>query len=481
MITNPRIIKFYESNPTIQIEEINLLFVDIFEKVLSDMNGTMTTKIQNNLLKTITENTRQLDDLKTTVISMKESMTTTNADTQTNILSKMQDIITEYIDDLNEVISTNTYEKVVPLIEQNNNSMIDKTNLLLNDIMPKYQTQSSTQITTIMNSFHKSISEDTQQLFKSIDNQSIKEFINNFEMKCNFMLQNVQQPIVMIISACEERINSSINTFKADAQNMNSTLMSEFRDIISTSCKTNMAIQQKNLSFTTILAKMYNSAEIKSVHPTIGPNYILLKRMRKPTILIAHFDNEANISVEEINIFMQLIDEHNYNGIVISQQSGISNKNNYQIDMHNNNVVLFVHNAEHSYNKIGLAVEVVDSFAIKLRHFVSIGNEDSSIPKDIMDSINNEYQLFISQKVAVIDMFKESQKKILSQIDEIRFPILDKFLSTRYSAPIQKPGLKCELCKSFTANNLKALAAHKRGCVRKNTIISPINTPILLI
>jgi len=34
---------------------------------------------------------------------------------------------------------------------------------------------------------------------------------------------------------------------------------------------------------------------------------------------------------------------------------------------------------------------------------------------------------------------------------------------------IQKPGLKCDMCKSFNANNLKALAAHKRGCARKQT------------
>jgi hypothetical protein len=48
--------------------------------------------------------------------------------------------------------------------------------------------------------------------------------------------------------------------------------------------------------------------------------------------------------------------------------------------------------------------------------------------------------------------------------------MLDKFLSTKYSAPIQKPGLKCDLCKSFSGNNLKALAAHKRGCIRKNNL-----------
>ena len=121
-----------------------------------------------------------------------------------------------------------------------------------------------------------------------------------------------------------------------------------------------------------------------------------------------------------------------------------------------------VYNLSHKYN-------IIDNLNMKFRQFKSQHDDDCSIPKDVLDTINNEYQLFLSQKTAVVELFKENQKKVLSQIDEIRFPSLDKFLSTKYSAPIQKPGLKCDMCKSFNANNLKALAAHKRGCARKQT------------
>jgi hypothetical protein len=140
-------------------------------------------------------------------------------------------------------------------------------------------------------------------------------------------------------------------------------------------------------------------------------------------------------------------------------------------------VIIFIHNGEYSPSKIELAISIIDNLSAKLRQVRGKTEDDYAIPKEILDTINNEYQLFISQKNAVIDVFKESQRKVLAQIDELRFPSLDKFLSTKYSAPIQKPGLKCDLCKSFSANNLKALAAHKRGCIRKNTI-SPITVPI---
>jgi hypothetical protein len=228
-----------------------------------------------------------------------------------------------------------------------------------------------------------------------------------------------------------------------------------------------------------ILTKLFNSAEI-SLQNTIGnPGIVLLKRIRKNNILVQNKDSEENISTDDINSFMHLIEENNCNGIFLSQRSGIATKKNFQIELHNNNVIIFVHNCEYSPSKIELAISVIDNLSSKLRQFRGKSEDDCNIPKDVLDTINNEYQLFISQKNAVIDVFKESQRKVLAQIDELRFPSLDKYLSTKYSAPIQKPGLKCDLCKSFSANNLKALAAHKRGCMRK-LAVSPITTQVTI-
>jgi hypothetical protein len=236
--------------------------------------------------------------------------------------------------------------------------------------------------------------------------------------------------------------------------------------------------QEKHLS--TVLTKMYNSSEVHNQNKntnttTTGP--ILLKRQRKYNILISNKDMEDNISLEEVQAFFTLIDEQNCNGIFISQNSGIFGKKNYQIELHNNNIVVFVHHGQYNPAKIEIAVDIIDQLSSKMRQFKHQTDEECTISKELLDTINNEYQLFLSQKTAVIEVFKESQKKVLSQIDEIRFPSLDKYLATKYSAPLQKPGLKCDLCKSFSGNNLKALAAHKRGCIRK-LAISPITAPV---
>lgn len=469
-ISNKRIIKFYNENPAIQFEAVNLIFIDLFEKLLFDANHTMSTTLQSQMLSAINDSATNIHELKQTVSSLKDSMSSLNKDILSNIVTEFVGIKREYIDDVRTIIQTNTHDKIGPLLEKNNSLLIDKTALIVNDVVPRNQNQYCSQINDSLSSFYKSITDDTHALMKSVDNQSMKEFINNFELKSSLLLQNVQQPIYSFISASEDRINNNINGLKDGAQTINHKIMDELGDLLN-KARTSQQVQINDKQLTNILTKMYNSAEIQTLPALSNSNTLLLKRIRKPNILIENKNIEHNVCTDDINAFMQMIEEQHCNGIFISQQSGISTKKNYQIEMHNNNIIVFVHCAEYSPTKIEIAVDIIDNLSTKMRQFKAHNEDDCTVPKDVLDTINNEYQLFLSQKNAVVDVFKESQKKVLSQIDEIRFPSLDRFLSTKYSAPIQKPGLKCEMCKSFSANNLKALAAHKRGCARKNTIV----------
>lgn len=468
-IKNKRILKFYTDNPHINFEAVNLMFLDLFEKIIYETNETTSSKLQSQLLTAISDTTHDISELKESMASLKDSMNSMNTEVMKKVIDKFTDIKTEYIDDVRTIIQNNTHEQLGLLLERNNSTLIDKTTTIINDVIPKNNNESYSRLNDLFHSFHKTLSEDTNILLKTSDNVAIKDFISNFELKSAVMLQNVQQPIYSFISATEERINNGINTLKDGTTTTHTAqqkiiceldgLLSKFRDQQSV-----QKITDKQLHG--LLTKMYHSGEI-NLHSLTGS--ILLKRIRKPTILIQNKDISENIHMDDINSFLQLIDEQNTNGIFISQQSGISGKKNYQIEMHNNNIVVFVHNAEYNPSKIEVAIDIVDNLNLKFRQFKTNHEDDCTIPKDMLDTINNEYQLFLSQKTAVVELFKDNQKKILSQIDEIRFPSLDKYLSTKYSAPIQKPGLKCDMCKSFNANNLKALAAHKRGCARKQT------------
>ena len=402
-VTNSRIIQFYKANPSISFEAVNLIFVDLFEKLLTDMNQAMNNTVHSQLLTNLSENNHHIKGLTSSIGLLKDTVNKMSGDLPSSMVSSINDIKKEYIEETKNIV--------------NNNAL---------------------------------------------------------DIKSSLLLQNVQQPIYSFISATEDRIHNDICSLKENNQNqqvIQTKILSELDSIFNKYRTTQINQQVCDRQITQVLTKLYNTAEI-----AIQSGMIMLKRQRKTNILIDNKDSEENVSVDDINRFISNIDEQHCNGIFISQQSGISTKKNYQIEIHNNNILVFVHNAEYSPSKIEIAIDIIDNISSKMRQFKPGHMEDCAIPKDILDAINNEYQIFISQKAAVVEVFKESQKKVLTQIDEFRFPALDKFLSTKYSAPIQKPGLKCDLCKSFCGNNLKALAAHKRGCARKN-LMSPITVP----
>ena len=87
----------------------------------------------------------------------------------------------------------------------------------------------------------------------------------------------------------------------------------------------------------------------------------------------------------------------------------------------------------------------------------------NTISKDVLDDINEEYQAFITQKENMIMILKDFKKKMNTQIEDLKLPVLDKYLEPKY-AYVKNRVFKCELCNVFTAGSKQSLSAHKRGC-----------------
>ena len=485
--TNKRICKFYTDNPTIQFDAINLMFIEFIEKLQIDMKTSISTAIQSHILSNMNENTKQLGDLKTYVLGLSDSISTLKGDITNGVILKLSDIKNDYINSVESIIKSNTLERVGPLLENSMEILIDKTKHIIEDVVPRGQSQYYSQIHDTIKTFHQSIGEDTNTLLKYLDNNSIKEYIQNFELKSSVLLQNVQQPIYSFISASEERLNSNINGMKETSSTSNviqNKLLTELNDFLVkqkqpslgfSNSESNLTRTQSNNSISVVLNQMFHTAEI--INKNNG-SVTMKRHLAKSKIVFHSKDDEMNITPEEISAFVKDVEETNCSGILLSHHSGITSKPNFHIDINRGNILVFVHHAEFSPEKIKMAIDIIDNLSFKLKELNTNDNHthESCIPKEILDEINKEYQLFITQKEAIVIVFKESQRKVLSQIDELKFPSLEKFLSTKFSVAVPKHGFKCDLCTCFTGNNLKALAAHKRGCIKKQ----PLKTNTLI-
>ena len=434
-ITDPCILEFYSKHPQYDFGVINGIIVDLLKSLMRTSSPSSPSNIDMN-----------------------------------SFVDEIENIKQDYIDEIRTLItSNNNQQQLCTLLETSNKMLLDKTHSIMTTIIPKNQNILYNQINESITHFCKTLSHDINNLTEQIDKCSVKEFINHFEVRVAAMFQNMQQPVFTFINASEERITANINTLKSnqcEVTKEHQQLLASLTDVLVQSQRANSPTFHDSKVMTSVLTELYSSAEILQP-PDLNDDEIMLKRLRKSNIIVKNFIQDTNIGCDDISLFLQTIDDKSCHGVVLSQLSGISTKKNYQIDIHNNRIVVYVHKVEYSPAKVQVAVDIIDTLLSRLSQYQGKTDNEYLIPKDILDMINNDYQTFLSQKSAIAEVFKEHQKKVLSQIDELKLPALDRFLSTKYMAPIPKPGLKCELCKSYFANNLKALAAHKRGCARK--------------
>ena len=107
--------------------------------------------------------------------------------------------------------------------------------------------------------------------------------------------------------------------------------------------------------------------------------------------MIAMKKENKNVSSEQVDLFTNLIDKENCCGVILSQKSGISDKNHFQNDIHNRNIIIYIHNANYSQNMIISAVDIIDNLYIKIQEFSKQYSENYSIPKEVLDIITPFY------------------------------------------------------------------------------------------
>jgi hypothetical protein len=225
----------------------------------------------------------------------------------------------------------------------------------------------------------------------------------------------------------------------------------------------NKGKMSENLVLNT-LKDLYPNAEIYSVGQTKETCDIMLVRNNKPKILVENKDWRRPVIQEEVKKFMRDIELQKCCGLFLSQNTTITTKDNFEINVHDGNVLVYVHCANNDPEKIKIALDIIDSFSntLKLLEEESCSEENmNTISKEITDHINAEYQNFLSKKNKTIKMAKEFIQTLVKQIDEFTVPSLETYLSSKYSVSSSK--YVCEFC-GFIGKSQQSKSAHMRGC-----------------
>ena len=166
----------------------------------------------------------------------------------------------------------------------------------------------------------------------------------------------------------------------------------------------------------------------------------------------------------------------------MSQKSGIALKQNFQIDIHNGNILIYIHNLNYDPDKILLAVDIIDNLSERIKIINDNNNNINNISNDVLQIINEQYQNFITKREIIITQINDNSKKLISSIKDLELTELNLLLSNKYSTSkttaINLPTLTCSYCNSFTCNNEKSFTNHTRQC-KKKIIVNKNETNII--
>lgn len=498
--TNIKILEFYE-NTNLDFESMNLLIIDIYDKMSNDLTGNIDKKMSHDILTCIkadkktndqfrkdlfaTINTSvemyksEISTIKTfnTILTneingLREMMTKMNNDINNTIIAKLFEIKQNYIDELKNIISStgslNTL-RLVELVEKENASLVLKTLNAITDIIPKSNTQNIQHLELLINNFKSEINNNIGMMKSNNETISLEEISLLIDNKYTNLLSSIQQTILMNVNSSENRITKNIlelKDFELVKQTNQETINNDLLQYLNKFKNSTVKGAHGESKLINVLQDLYISGEIINTSGEGKKCDIMLKRTNKPTLLIENKTYQAPVSKDEIIKFCRDVEHQNYCGIMFSQTSNISTKENYQIDIINNNILLYVSNCEYDPDKIKMAISIIDHLYPKINELSN--KNTTAINNDTMVLINEEYKRFLNQREAIKNYMNDTNKKLISQLYEMEMPNLNCILASIFTI-VQEVNLTCDYCKKFVGINKKSLSKHQHSCKKKNS------------
>lgn len=464
-----KIVQFYQDHPRLNFEEMNLLLINLLENVMKMNSDTDTSYIFDQVMSKLNHMNedslrynglvvQEIDFIKSSLSQNNDSLKILS-DVQQNFLSGVRDIfenkelktlqeISGYFDKHVDIFSNKMKAELLPKLDNNTQTIMAKSISLYKE-----------EIKEILKSNRKEKSLDDLQL-------SIVE-------KHNALLNDLSGKL----NGCEMRITENLSkqgeTLRETKQ-LQLKLDGEWDDYMRKQKNSSIKGAQSENRVNDILNRLFPSAEIFNTASIEKSGDFIISREDRPHILVENKDYGMNVPKKEVEKFVRDVTFHKCHGLFLSQSTGITCKENFQIEVYDNNILLYLHNVNYRETYIKLAIDVIDQFGERLVELSGLENNLISIPKEVLSAINEEYNDHLRNKENVLSLVKEYSKKLEDGVKKIQLPSLERYLSTKF-ASVNNSEYKCDICNDYNAKNLRALAAHKKACSKRNIVDNTCN------
>lgn len=460
-ITNKEIYDFYKTH-NIDFEQTNILVYTMLKQMVDNMDKSVNSKLANQLLKSITVVNAKVD-------KMNDNMQTFQNTVIERFSLKFNDFRQEYMRDITAILNTNTLENISPLIKDTTAHFIDKTSTIIGEIVPQHHKP----IMDRFDLFHNHITNETKRL---LDTSNKKDSMEIFLNSVNTTMNQTYNTLTTLITASEGRIENKLNNTDRQLEDLKSAFQSN--DNAQSQLQTNVAEMLKKFEkgigkgtvsehvTINILQKMYgdSGASIEHVGQTAGMGDIMFQRIDKPRILIEVKDhNSTSVPKTDVQKFINDCQGNKCSGIMFAHNRPITHKNDYQIDIHGDNVLLYVGNVNFDEERINTAINIVEMFKKQLDNY-TVNRNNYSIDNAVLEAINADFNAYISQKHNLVRMVKDFNSQMLDNIQSLKMPNLESYLGDKFATTNKVADTKCPYCDASINASFKG---HLRYCKKK--------------
>jgi hypothetical protein len=438
--SNKRLCDFYAKNPELNFESLNLVLLDFLEQLNQDMAKVLQNTFQGQLMA-------EVRDLKTQFSALEETLGARVAEGNRTFLDTIKLVVS--------LGTADSADKTLALLEKHTDAFLERMSVLL----PKTQEETARKFQEQLLLVQRVIQCDLHEFVNSRKEQNLGEFLAAFDAK----LCALQQPLFSLVQSTQEHTAAKLGAVKEElvgtkaANEKLYTEMSEF--LYKHKASSQFKGQFSENLLCNVLTEMLPTAHIEDTTALTASGDFIIHREGFGDVLVENKNYERNVDLEEVRKFLRDVTHKKCSGLMLSQLSGIVSKPNFFIEVHDNRVLVYLHHVHFSKPQIQMALDVIDQLGARLRAFESAEAEDGvALSKDALDRINGEVQGFLKTKEAMAATIRESQRKLLAQLEELTLPELTKFLGDKFATVGQDH--VCGECKrTFTSK--RSLAAHK--------------------
>ena len=219
-----------------------------------------------------------------------------------------------------------------------------------------------------------------------------------------------------------------------------------------------------------ILTEVFTDTEILDTSHNANSGDIQMVKENKPVILIdsKNFGSKV-VPKRDLDKFYNDIQQNNCCGILCNAFGGIANKQHFEIDIIDKNIIVFIHSHQFDATLFKLATNIIYNMHQELKD-----KQTDSILVDqrLYQNIKVEYNYYIQTFRHHLDIIKSN----VNSLSQLSFTLLDNFFK-RKATMVDLKQFSCHICSAQLSTE-KILKTHLKR-MHGNVLPPPNDVPLI--